>query len=283
MNQELLQQLQAAQRELEPQFKALKSVVAALNTAVKLAADTKAEALDLQKASLKLQQVVGLVENENLKTAVSTFATETEKALSELAFEFAHSLKTAFEQRGQTVEGRPPTLAVTSLTLHIHIAERKAQWFYGKEPLTHPLPLTVSGLLKAYDQQRKTIEDRQLDTLPFLTELYKTHKDVLNEKKTRRANIVETYSKMVMNRQSGRFWNAPSRSTFKDYPRPLFVRDLALVQTAGNPLLTVDGSTYRLRLGIASKSQAENASKSIWLPNSALDGEYYGDVTFEAV
>lgn len=283
MNQELLQQLQAAQRELEPQFKSLKNVVAALNTAVKLATTDKAEALDLQKASLKLQQVVGLVENKNLKTAVSTFTAETEKALNELAFEFAHSLRDAFEQRGQPVEGRPPTLAISTLTLQIHIAERKAQWFYGKEPLTNPLPLTVNGLLKAYDQQYKAIEARQLDTPTFLAELYKAHKEVLNEKKTRRANIVETYSKMVMNRQSGRFWNAPSRSTFKDYPRPFFVRDLALVQAAGNPLLTIDGSTYRLRLGGASKSQAENASKSIWLPNGAFDGEYYGDVTFETV
>jgi hypothetical protein len=36
-----------------------------------------------------------------------------------------------------------------------------------------------------------------------------------------------------------------------------------------------------MRLGVATKSQAENPSRSIWLPSGPLDGEYYADVTFE--
>jgi hypothetical protein len=43
----------------------------------------------------------------------------------------------------------------------------------------------------------------------------------------------------------------------------------------------VDGQGRQLRLGTATKSQADNAGRSIWLPSSALDGEYYADLTFE--
>jgi hypothetical protein len=34
-------------------------------------------------------------------------------------------------------------------------------------------------------------------------------------------------------------------------------------------------------LGGATKSQADSAQRSIWLPVSALDGEYYADLTFQ--
>jgi hypothetical protein len=77
---------------------------------------------------------------------------------------------------------------------------------------------------------------------------------------------------MILNRQSGRFWNQPSRSTFKDYERDLFVRDLALVRDQNNP---------PFRLGVASKSQADQTSRSIWLPDTATEGQYYSDITFD--
>lgn len=44
MNVELLSQLRAAQQELDPQFKALRSAVSALNHAFKLAGDEVADA-----------------------------------------------------------------------------------------------------------------------------------------------------------------------------------------------------------------------------------------------
>lgn len=83
---------------------------------------------------------------------------------------------------------------------------------------------------------------------------------------------------MTLNRQTPRFWNSPARSNFKDYERAHFVRDLALVQAA--PTIEADGEMLYLRLGVATKSQADSPMRSIWLPQSALDGEYYSDLTF---
>jgi hypothetical protein len=51
-----------------------------------------------------------------------------------------------------------------------------------------------------------------------------------------------------------------------------------LAQTA--PTVEADGEMLHLRLGVATKSQADSPMRSIWLPQSALDGEYYSDLTF---
>jgi len=50
-------------------------------------------------------------------------------------------------------------------------------------------------------------------------------------------------------------------------------------QAAG--ALTADGKQRQLRLGVATKSQADLANRSIWLPSSALEGEYYSDIIFD--
>jgi hypothetical protein len=288
MNSELLELLKVAQQELIPKSKALSAATGALRQALALANEDKADALAMQKALVKLQVASSQVEDENLQAAVKGFAATTQAALDDLAFAFAHDLKATFAQRGQTVEGRPPTLVVGELVLTINIGARKAQWLYGKEALTRPIPLSINAIVQAYDAQHKTILQRTIDIPAFLGELHKAWQDLLDDrdqKGTRRPagnrlNLVETYSKLVLNRQSPRFWNTPSRSTFKDYERSLFVRDLVLAQAA--PTISVNGQAHRLRLGVATKNQADSASRSIWLPSSPLDGDYYSDITFEA-
>jgi hypothetical protein len=285
MNEELSQQIQTAQAELEPEFKTLRTALSALKAAARLAADEKQEALAMQKALVKLEQVAPEVDRESMTTAVHAFGQSTQEALGALAFEFARDLKEVFEEQGKSVSGRPPTLIIDPFVLQIDMAARKAQWFYGKEALTRPIPLSIKGIVKAYDQQYKKIVGREIKTADLLEELYKAWQDSM-EKRTRkpqggRINFVEVYSQLTLNRQATRFWNAPSRSTFKDYPRELFVRDMVLLQDSGETTLTKEGQQYQLRLGGATKSQADSAARSIWLPNGAVDGEYYSDLTFE--
>lgn len=286
---ELLDQIQSAQVELDPQFKALRGATSVLNRAAKLAGEEKLDPLAMHKLLAKLEEAGNLLPNESLQAAIRAFAAATQTGLDGLAFDFARDLKESFEARGLTVEGRPPTLVVGELALTIDMAARKAQWLYGKEALTNPIPLSISGILKAYDAQYRAILQRTLDIPAFLAEMMRAWQELLDEKSAKagrrvpgnRLNLVEVYSRMVMNRQSGRFWNQPSRSTFKDYARAHFVRDVVLAQAA--PTIVVEGKSLRLRLGGATKSQADNASRSVWLPQSALDGDYYADIIFEEV
>ena len=283
MQAELLAQLTAAQKTLEPQLKALRAATSALQQAMKQAGEEHPDALAMHKLLAKLQQAATLVDDASLRNATTAFADATQTALDALAFHFARDLKETFAERGETVAGRPPTLVVDLLTLQIDIANRKAQWLYGKEALTRPVALSIPTIVQAYDRQRKTIVERTLDAPAFVAELYQAWTELLAKRSQRpaggRVNLVEVYSQVVLNRQSARFWNTPSRSTFKDYERALFVRDLTLAQSA--PVVEVNGQSYRLRLGVATKNQADSASRSIWLPQDALDGDYYANLTFE--
>jgi hypothetical protein len=282
MNPALLAQLQAAQATLEPRYHTLHAATAALKRAVALASDETLDAIAMHKHLAKLQEAAAQLDDPTLQSAVSAFAEQTQHGLDGLAFEFARDLKEVFERRSQTVQGRPPTLVVDSLTLQIDMATRKAQWFYGKEALTKPLPLSLDALVKAYDQQQKSIVQRAIDVPAFVDELFRAWQDALAKRQKppagKRINIVEVYSQVTLNRQTPRFWNSPARSNFRDYERAHFVRDLVLVQAA--PTTEADGQTQHLRLGVATKSQADNPMRSIWLPRSALDGEYYSDLTF---
>lgn len=275
--QETYNQLLAAQEALEPQFKSLRAVMSALKSAQKLAGAESADALPMNKALVKLETAAADVDNPELAAAVRAFAADTQGALDNLAFDFAKDLRDTFAARGETVAGRPPTLTVGDLTFKIDIAARKGQWLYGKEALTRPIPLSLTGILKAYDQQVKRIVNRAIDRQVFLQELQTAWQDCIDKRKQKpsggRINIVEAHSQITLNRQGNRFWNAPSRRTFKDYERELFVRDLTLLRDS------VD--TLPFHLGVASKSQAEQANRSIWLPESALDGQYYSDITFD--
>ncbi len=274
--EDVLAQLQAAQQELDPQFKAMRTVMGALRTAVNLANAEKADALPMHKALTKLELAAAEVESETLAAAVASFAAVTQSALDDLAYDFAKDLRDEFAARGETVNGRPPTLTVGLLTLKIDIAARKGQWLYGKEPLTRPIPLSLTGILKAYDQQVKRIVNRTVEADKLVDELQKAWTDCLAKRKSKpgggRVNLVEVYSQLTLNRQTARFWNAPSRSTFKDYERPLFVRDLALLHEQG---------AVPFSLGVATKSQTEQSNRSIWLPETAVEGQYYSDITFE--
>ncbi|MCP4426277.1 MAG: hypothetical protein GY803_17435 [Chloroflexi bacterium] len=272
--EDVLTQLQTAQAELEPQFKAYRMTMSALKMAARLASEDKADALPMHKALLKLEMATADVENVTLDTAVSAFAAATQTALDNLAFEFAKDLRDEFAKRDIMVDGRPPLLIVGMLTFKIDIAARKGQWFYGKEALTRPIPLSLTGILKAYDRQVKRVVNHESED-DFLERLQTAWQKVIDKRKQRpsggRVNLVEVYSQFTIDQQTARFWNQPSRRTFKDYARELFVRDLVLAQ---------EQREAPFRLGVATKSQAEQASRSIWIPKTAVDGDYYSDITF---
>ncbi|MDJ0752205.1 MAG: hypothetical protein QNJ45_01720 [Ardenticatenaceae bacterium] len=271
---ELVTKLQLAQEELNPQFKALQASISALKTAVRLAGEEKPDALPMQKALVKLQVAAAEVDSKPLDAAVAEFAAVTQTALDNLAFDFAKDLRDAFVERDEEVSGRPPTLAIGLFIFEINIVARKGQWFYGKEALTRPIPLSLKGILKAYDRQVRRIGQRETDVAEFVAELRQAWQDCVDKrsKSSGRVNIIEVYAQLILNRQSGRFWNAPARRTFKDYERELFVRDLILAREQGA------GNSFRL--GVATKSQAEQANRSIWLPETAATGEYYSDIIF---
>ncbi len=283
MQNELLTQLQVTYQELQPQLKALRNATNTIQRAIKLMNREKPEALAMQHTLGKLKQASQQVGGPRLDTVTRTFEEATIMAMKNLELEFASDLKDTFKLQGETVKGRPPILSVGLLLLHIDRTSHKARWFYGKDPLTRPLPLSQHAILKAYHTQRQAITNRKINHASFLLELYQAWQQLIEQRVRRpaggRINVIEVYSKVVMNRQPRRFWYGPSRQRFTEYFRAHFVRDIVL--TIVLPTLTVAGNTYRLRLGIATKSQASQPSRAIWLPEPPFGGQYYSDLTFE--
>ena len=289
MNDILIEQLKNGQSDISPRFKALQAMTGALKQGLRLASQEKIDALPMQKALTRFETALQAVEDQGLatdelRTIHETFADVTQQALEALAFDFARDLRELFETQGESVSGRPPAIVVGELVLQLDVNARKAQWFYGKEALTKPLALSFSAIPRAYDQQKKQIVERRIDIHAFLQELYGVWNELIEQRSRYpaggRINVIELYSKLVLNRQNARFWNQPSRRTFRDYERAFFVRDLVLAQEAG-ALVKVDGKAFRLRLGVATKSQAEQANRSVWIPKGPLDGAFYADASFE--
>ena len=285
MYNELLTQLQATHRELQPQLKALRTATSAIQRGMKVVRREKPEALAMQRALGKLQQANQQLNHAQLDATIRIFEDATSTALKNLEFDFARDLKESFEQQGEVVMGRPPTLTVGLLQLQLDSTTRKAKWFYGKEPLTRALPFSRRAILKAYHTQKQAIAHRQINKTAFLAELYQAWQELMQQRVRRpagnRINIVEVYSKVVMNRQPRRFWNGPSRQTFNEYFRAHFVRDIVLI--LASPTLTIDGNLYCLRLGVATKSQTRQPHRAIWLPEHPVGGQYYSDLTFEEI
>ncbi|MEI2693175.1 MAG: hypothetical protein V9H69_27035 [Anaerolineae bacterium] len=112
MNPALLAQLQTAQTSLEPQYHSLHAAVAALKRAAALASDETLDAIAMHKHLAKLEEAAARLDDPTLTAAVAAFTQQTQHGLDALAFEFARDLKHVFERRGQTVQGRPPTLVI---------------------------------------------------------------------------------------------------------------------------------------------------------------------------
>ena len=127
------------------------------------------------------------------------------------------------------------------LTFAINIAARKGQWQYGKEMLTRPIPLSLTGILKAYDQQVKHCQP-DIDAPAFLKELHDAWQNA-STTQAAPAGWAHQYRRATQRGHVGAserlFWNAPSRSTFKDYDRVLFVRDLVILRETETLTLTV--------------------------------------------
>ena len=221
MNPELLTQLQTAQSTLEPQYHVLHTATSVLKRAIALASDETLDAIAMHKLLARLEEAAAPLDEPSVRTAVAAFAAQTQHGLDALAFEFAHDLKEVFEHRGQTVQGRPPTLVVELA----HPADRHG---CAQGPVAlrqggadQTDPAVSQRVVKAYDQQNKLIVQRSIDVPAFVAELYQGWQELLAKRVKppagKRINLVETYSQVTLNRQSSRFWNSPARSNFKDY------------------------------------------------------------------
>ena len=178
--------------------------------------------------------------------------------------------------------GRPPRFELGRFELVADFVSRRAAISYGKELLNKDVPLSVEAVVKAYQREAKAIVGRNEDPDRWMAHTTAAGRTPAAthaaSRRQARVNIVDCYFEMVLLRQAEAFRSAPSKRTFVDYSRAQFAHDLS--SPTGTPLHT---RACKSRAHVATKSQADNADKSLWLVEGSgpHDGSYIADVEFD--
>lgn len=259
-------------RTLTKVVKALKDSLAAINS-------EPPDAVKLHKAYTVLQSP-DITDTEIIELLPALDA-ELQEAQKQLGSVFGVALRDQLAEMGIKLNGRPPRFEVGRFEILTDFASRKASISYGKIEVARGIPLSLDRVLKAYLKEVKTIEDRAESGETWIEQFYQAWSlvNLKNDKASGRVNIVDCYYEMVLLRQKRTFNNTPSKNTFTDYSRAQFVYDFA--QFVYSARQAYQG--WVVTPHVATKSQAESASKSMWIVTGSAphDGQYIAGIEFE--
>lgn len=267
------------QPELRRNTKQLAVLTAALKDALTALGGESVDVIRLGRAYRALQN--SKVQDAALADLLPQIEQELEQAQRLLSDTFGLALRHALEQQGITLGGRPPRFEIGRFEVVADFVNRSALLSYGKIPLSKRVPLSVEGVIAAYQRENKAITGRNDDGNRWIEHLYTAWETVRRKRgiSEPRASIVECFYEMVLLRQSRSFRSAPSKHSFVDYSRAQFAYDF--FEFTNNQRLQYNG-LHPFGL-VATKSQAESADRSIWIVEGASphDGRYIADVKFD--
>ncbi|MCC7209498.1 MAG: hypothetical protein IT323_19470 [Anaerolineae bacterium] len=267
----LLPDLRRDQRQLAAFVGLLRDAISALRA-------EQVDVVKLGKAHTALQK--SRLQDPALSGLLPALAAELADAENRLGATFGEALRDALAERGIQIGGRAPHFEIGRFALDVDFVSRRAALNYGKERVAARLPLSVDGILKAYEHARKQITERQEDGGVWIRTLYDAWESALSRRQTNdlRANIVDCYFEMVLLRQNKAFRSAPSRHAFTDYSRAQFAFDLD--QFLNRQRLEYKGS--RPAAHVAIKAHTDDPARSLWVVDGdgPHDGRYIGDLVF---
>jgi hypothetical protein len=259
-------------RTLVKIIKALKDSLAAINS-------EPPDAVKLHKAYTALQSPD--ITDEKIIDLLPSLETELRRAQEQLGSVFGVALREALGEWGIALGGRPPRFEAGRFEMLADFASRKATIMYGKMEVARNIPLSVERTIKAYLKAAKEIEDRDEDGQIWMQQFYQAWSmaNLKRQRNSGRISINECYYEMVLLRQKRTFSTTPSKRTFSDYSPAQFAYDF-------DRFIYSDQQGYDgwvVAPHIATKSQAESTSKSMWIVtgDSPYDGDYISGIEFE--
>jgi hypothetical protein len=221
-----------------------------------------------------------LLQDADLAELMPALAQTLQQAQAQLGNEFGEALRHALREMGIEVTGRPPRFEIGRFELEADFVNRNGALSYGKTLIVPKIKLSLEAVIKAYQQEAKTIEGRNEDGTRWMQNLYEAWNLARrkSERSTARINIVDCYYEMVLLRQGRNFNSAPSKRSFVDYSRAQFAFDFD--EFTRRQRLAYEGQVVNAHT--AMKSQADSPSKSLWIVegNNPHDGRYIGDIEF---
>lgn len=263
--------LRRESKELANQVKALRDTIAALQGEM-------VDLIKLDHAYQVLQQ--SPFQDEQLQAILPDLASEIEQAQAQLGVEFGAALRDALAELGIRIGGRPPRFEVGRFEILANFVNRSAAISYGKTELVPRVKLSLDTLIKTYQSEAQSVENRNEDGERWIQQLYEAYERARTKKgkNSTRVNIVDCYYEMVLLRQKRNFSSAPSKKSFVDYNRAQFAYDF--YEFTHKQRLAHNGLSVAAHT--ATKSQADSPSRSMWIVEgeSPHDGRYIADVEF---
>jgi hypothetical protein len=265
--------------DLRREAKTLTSLAGALKDA---AAALRGDSVDVIKLGHAYAALgAAKIQDPSLTSLLPELDRELEQAQHALGDTFGHALRTALAEQGIAIGGRPPRFEVGRFEIVANFVSRSASISYGKDVIVKRVPLSVEAVIKAYAREAKAIVGRNEDGARWIEQFYQAWENAWRRRGTadNRANIVDCYLELLLLRQPKSFRSAPGKSSFVDYSRAQFAYDFfqfAHAQPRHYKGMKIFGHG-------ATKSQAENPEKSIWIVegDSPHAGRYIADVVFD--
>jgi len=264
--------------ELRRAVKAQTALLAGLKDAVAALRAEPVDVVRLDRAYKTLQNA--RVGGAALQTLLPGLQGEIDRAQRALGVTFGRALHDALAAQGIEMAGQAPRFAMERFELAADFAKRDGVLSYGKDVVVPRVPLSVEAALRAYTRASKAVTGRNEDGERWIAQLY-TAWDIARRRREnadQRANVVDCYFELVLQRQTRTFHSAPEKARFVEYTRAQFAYDL--FEFANRQRRSYKGQ--HVFAHTATKAQAESTEKSIWVVEGATpyNGRYVGDLVF---
>jgi len=262
--------------DLRRESKLLAIVIGALRDTL---ATLTSDAVDVVRLDRAVQELrTARLPDERLDAVLPALGEALDRAQEQLSYEFGASLRDRLAALDLNLGGRPPQFQVGRFEIAVSFLSRTAAIHYGKIQVASGIRLSLDVLIKAYQDIARSIEGRDEDGQRWIDQLYMAWQNARrkSEKSGARVNIIDCYYELVLLRQNRSFNSSPSKRSFTDYTRAQFIYDLdRFAQQFSH-------QRQRVALHTATKTQAENASRSLWVITGAgpHDGQYVADLEF---
>lgn len=282
MSEELSANLSEVRRVLSTEVKSRQNVIKPIEQALRALKDPHSNAVALYEAGVALDKSATEIElprgAQKLFTELKNLA---DTHLSELEFTFAKDLREAFKSElDMKLSGESTMLVADLFLIKPDIRRKQVEITFSRQPVTaKKIKLDVMQVVSAYERARKEICERKVDYDALIQEIFEAYERTLKLDGKQigfRQNIVACYRELVLVRQPLGFRKAPSKNSFKDYPKTHFAYDM--LELRRNKKLTYKG--LRLNLGVSTIETGGDTAKAMFLATGANEGQFIRDLYF---
>lgn len=279
--EELSSGLGEARRQLVNEVKIRQSVIKPIEQSLRALKDPHSNAVALYEAGEALEKRPADLElpkgAEKLFTELQTLA---DAHLSELEFTFARDLREAFKEQNIKLTGEPTALIADLFIIRPDLRRKLVEITFSRQSVTDKkIKLDVAQVVSAYQRAQKDICERKVDYDELIKEIYEAYERTLKlagKQVGARMSIVDCYRELVLVRQPLSFRKAPSKNSFKDYPKTHFAYDMLELRRQNK--LGYNG--LRLNLGVSTIETGGDTAKAMFLATSATEGQFIRDLYF---